>query len=261
MSVNAAQVDQSSLEPIYDSLAEGYGASQTIPIRAAVDDYSVFQYINVDGKSVLDLSCKDGHFARLFLKEGATKVVGFAPSKHLINIAVNLKSKGDKETYFLGDIFSIGSAVGEFDYVTAIFLFHFSDSVSKLEEMFEIAFQRLKPGGELLAINENISLANPNVKKGYYHKYNYETVFRQPINEGSIVDVKMFNEDGSTVSFSGYHYSFDTYKKAAKKAGFETLEILPLFVSPEAVEQRGEVYWQDFLNKPNTAILLARKPL
>ena len=65
---------------------------------------------------------------------------------------------------------------------------------------------------------------------------------------------KLFNDDKSVVSFSGYHYSFETYQKVALKVGFESFTVLPLMflLNPLA---NVVIIIKAFLKKHNTVVI------
>jgi predicted RNA methylase len=63
----------------YDAIADEYAASKLLPWRVQVEQPTLFGLIgDVRGRSVLDLACGDGIYARTLADRGAARVHGVA---------------------------------------------------------------------------------------------------------------------------------------------------------------------------------------
>src|SRR5260370_21224867 len=77
-----------SLPTQYNDIAEQYKRSKQVPWRYHIEQYSLFELLgDVQGKSVLDLACGEGHYTRLLKAMGASRVVGVDISPAMIDLA------------------------------------------------------------------------------------------------------------------------------------------------------------------------------
>ena len=61
----------------YDAIADEYAASKLLPWRTQVEQPTLFGLLgDVRGKSVLDLACGDGIYARMLADRGASRMHG-----------------------------------------------------------------------------------------------------------------------------------------------------------------------------------------
>ena len=66
----------------YDEIAEQYRDSKLLPFRHAIERYTVFQLLDDPrGKTVLDLACGEGIYARQFKRAGASAATGVDVSR------------------------------------------------------------------------------------------------------------------------------------------------------------------------------------
>ena len=72
----------------YDDIADQYRDSKLLPFRHAIERYTVFQLLSdLRGKTVLDLACGEGIYARQFKRAGASAVTGVDVSREMIALA------------------------------------------------------------------------------------------------------------------------------------------------------------------------------
>lgn len=229
-------------------------------IRKALDAYNVFYYIgDIKDKSVLDLGCGSGYYSSLFLNGRASKVVGVDSSKQMIDIAREKAKDVSNLIYYIDDATGLKNELGQFDVVTAIFLFNQAASIDALGKMFRTVYRSMKPDGIFIGLTNNLFPGQMNTQKGYYKKYDFDVVYRTPIANGSLVDFWIEDEHGKQVDLVSYHYSYETYLQAIKKAGFSQIEILPMVISPQSAETMGERFWLDYRAKPNSVVLRLHK--
>jgi 2-polyprenyl-3-methyl-5-hydroxy-6-metoxy-1,4-benzoquinol methylase len=74
--------------PEYDDIAADYAASKQLPYRIAVEAPTLFALAgDVRGKTILDLPCGDGTYARAFARRGAASVLGVDLSSGMVERA------------------------------------------------------------------------------------------------------------------------------------------------------------------------------
>jgi ubiquinone/menaquinone biosynthesis C-methylase UbiE len=58
----------------YDEIAHEYRDSKLLPFRDFVESFSLFRLIgNLEGRTVLDLACGEGHYTRRLKQAGAAR--------------------------------------------------------------------------------------------------------------------------------------------------------------------------------------------
>ncbi|MCY4046181.1 MAG: class I SAM-dependent methyltransferase [Cellvibrionales bacterium] len=229
-------------------------------IREALDVYSFFNYLgDLHNKTVLDLACEDGYFSKSFVKHGASKVVCIGFSKSLVEFARTRYKGLQNVSYYVDNGLSLQRKFGQFDVVVGENLFGYAKSLNELEKMFTTIYQSLKPGGYFVGTSPNILPGQQNTEVGYYRKYDFDINYQTPITEGSLIDCYTYNPDGSILHVKHYHYSYESYQKASKKAGFKQLEVLPMLVSPDITEVLGEKFWIAYRAKPNAVLIRLQK--
>ena len=82
----------------YDAIADEYAASKLLPWRLHVEQPTLFGLIgDVRGRSVLDLACGDGIYARALADLGATRVHGVDLSAGMIDLAATRNPSHDSD--------------------------------------------------------------------------------------------------------------------------------------------------------------------
>jgi ubiquinone/menaquinone biosynthesis C-methylase UbiE len=78
----------SEIAQAYDEIAHEYRDSKLLPFRDYAESYSLFRLIGkLDGKTVLDLACGEGHYTRRLKQAGAARVLGVDISPEMIKLA------------------------------------------------------------------------------------------------------------------------------------------------------------------------------
>ena len=135
----------------YDAIADEYAASKQLPWRVEVEQPTLFGLMgDVRGRSVLDLACGDGIYARMLADRGASRVHGVDLSGGMIELAQRAESARPRGiTYSVSDASDV-RGLGEFDVVMAAYLFNYAQDRTQLRRMAESAFRNLRPGGRLV---------------------------------------------------------------------------------------------------------------
>lgn len=72
----------------YDRIGLQYQESKRLPFRHYVEEHSMFGLLpDLAGRSVVDLACGDGIYARKLMQAGARRVVGVDISSEMIAFA------------------------------------------------------------------------------------------------------------------------------------------------------------------------------
>ncbi len=169
---------------------------------------------------ILDLACGGGHSSRL-LANGGAYVVGVDISAEQITIA--RKHEGLRSLnappiqYYVCDAakFDYG---GRFDIVTPTFLFHYASTIEEMHRYATTAFQHLRPGGRLVALNAWRSHVPRMV-----HASNWSE-WLEPHRmgaEGSRVRLHLLDVEGNEVQpIDYYHWEPTTYESVLRHCGF-----------------------------------------
>ena len=90
----------------YDEIAHEYRDSKLLPFRDFVESFSLFRLIGkLEGRTVLDLACGEGHYTRRLKQAGAARVLGVDISPEMIKLAEESEKTGP-----LGCQYSVGNA-------------------------------------------------------------------------------------------------------------------------------------------------------
>ncbi|WP_437839920.1 class I SAM-dependent methyltransferase [Sorangium sp. So ce1153] len=238
----------------YDQISDAYSkAAGQFVFKRAVESYTLFKVIGpVEGKSVLDVACGDGYYARLFRHRGAARVVGVDVSEQMIKTA-----RGHDEGAGLGVEYRVHDAadlpvLGSFDQVTAVYLLNYAATKEQMLRMCQGMFANLAPGGRLVAVvpNADFDPAVPSSVK-------YGIAMRPPEDrkEGSVMSLDLLMDPPLTIRF--IYWSRSTYEQAFAEAGFGDIRWHPFECSPEPEQVE---FWRDYLANQHAIALSCRKP-
>ncbi|MGK3964186.1 class I SAM-dependent methyltransferase [Sorangium sp. So ce118] len=132
----------------YDQISDAYSkAASQFVFKRTVESYTLFELLGpVEGKSILDVACGDGYYARLFRQRGAARVVGVDISEQVIKTA-----RGRDEGAEIGVEYRVHDAadlpvLGSFDRVTAVYLLNYAATREQTLRMCQGMFANLAPG-------------------------------------------------------------------------------------------------------------------
>jgi hypothetical protein len=106
---------------------------------------------------------------------------------------------------------------------------------------------QLRPGGRLVAINENPEQAE-NSYAGYT-QYGFNKTLQGPQQDGAPIHYAMVS-GRKLMRFSVYYYTRATYEAALQAAGFTRIRWLPLELAPAGIAELGADYWQEYMANP-----------
>ena len=229
--------------PAYDAIGDRYEEYANASSLKQAERHSVLDMVGqLAGKSILDLACGTGYYARLFLEQGAGSVLGVDLSEEMVRVARRIEdNRPVGAVYRVGDGQALGR-LGTFDLVTAIWLLNYAESCEQLRSMAESACANLGPGGRFVTFTINPAFDYRNSKSD---KYGVRVVGESP-EADHVVCHGEFALD-PPVAVDVRRFSAEQYETALRAAGFSQIEWRPAAPSPEDLAQYGAPYWDDFL--------------
>lgn len=239
----------------YDPIAILYASAEMLPLRPYIELYTVLELVgDIEGKSILDVACGDGLYARLFRQRGAAKVVGTDYSEGMIQAA-----RAIEEQTNLGIEYSACDAaempiMGSFDMVTAMYLLHYAPTKDVMRKMCERMYANLKPGGRLvtIAVNPEFDVKGPNSTK-----YGITMRYPDPCREGDMVHATV--EVTTPFVLEAYYWTRETYEQALSSAGFKNITWHRPRCSPDGESTYGREFWRDYLTNPHAVPITCDK--
>lgn len=247
---------------VYDPIATQYKQFREnliYDIYYYVETYTYLSQLgDLSGKSILDLGCGDGIHSRNFKKKGASRVVGVDISTQMLELA---RAEEAKEPlgieYILSDMCELGK-IDAFDVVAAAFSINHAQTKEHLRQMCQTIYDNLKPGGQFVALNNNLGLSPESYecleKYGYYRNKDLGD-----FEEGMPIPSLAFEVNGEQVVIDDCYLSQETYEWAFQEVGFKRVNWYKPMVSPEGIEKWGQEYWQDFLDHPPMRLIECQK--
>jgi SAM-dependent methyltransferase len=200
---------------------------------------------DIQGQAILDVACRAGLYSRLLKRAGAQTVVGVDVSGEIIRVAKKEESKRqDGVLYQVYDALAL-PVLGAFDVVTAGFLLTYAKTKDELATMCQNLYNNLSPQGRLVTIVTN---PGPVFPKTLSHKYGGTIHRLDPPQEGNPCELEFHLEP--PISAYCYYWSQETIEGVVRDTGFTRIRWTKPFVSFEGLEQFGEDFWMDFLDRP-----------
>jgi SAM-dependent methyltransferase len=187
---------------------------------------------DVRGRSVLDLACGDGIYARMLADRGASRVHGVDLSGGMIELAQRAESARPRGiTYSVSDAAEV-RGLGEFDVVMAAYLFNYAQDRAQLRRMAESAFRNLRPGGRLCGVNDNPRTAPSRYR--YYPEFSFLRYIEKPQREGSSITWSIQPATGDACIFDNFWIPPATYREVFEEIGFADFRFVDAHVAPGA---------------------------
>ena len=231
----------------YDAIASDYRDSKHLPFRRFVERYTFFRMLgDVRGRTVLDLACGDGFYARLLMRADAAAVVGVDISEEMIRLAREEERRRPLVCeYRHGDAarFEPDEAV---DLVVAMYLLNYAETAGELARFCRALHDALRQGGRVVGFNDNV--LNPPSGGGSLGKYGFErTCETSPPSEGDVILYTFAGSDGKPFRFRNFFLSPETYDDAFRTAGFRDFRWIPAALDPTV---RPDPFWDAFMASP-----------
>ncbi len=252
-------------EAQYDSIAGAYtlGIAQRVG-RRFIFEPSLFGTIGeVRGLKVIDFGCGTGDLTRKLMKKGASchgvdeSEISVESAKSAACSIIAPYHQGNLAT---PDLFKAGDLKflrGVGDLIVGGHIFHYSKSEEELKNMFQNAYDALKPEGRLVAINN--SPENPLTEQTQYGEAARLVSPGMGLKNSVPIANTLYGPEGIICQFRTFHWDYLSYEYALKDAGFKDVKWTIPVVSKEGVDKFGKEFWEPWYANPFLAILEARK--
>lgn len=226
----------------YDRFSRPYQKSKALPFRRFVEEFLLFRLLgDLDGLSVLDLACGEGHYTRLIRRRGAGRVVGVDISAAMIALAIDQEAREPLGIDYQHAPAEELGVIVPFDLVSAAYLLNCAPSRDHLSQMCRAIAANLGPGGRFVTINSNLG---PGVPPDI-SKYGWHAADATPITEGAPYRLT-FPMGEDTFTIQNWYYSHTTYEGVLRAAGFKSVRWHEPDVSAAGIAELGAEFWRDF---------------
>ena len=242
--------------PGYDAIAQRYRDSKLLPFRQVIERYTVLRELgDLRGRTVLDLACGEGIYARRFMRAGAAAVTGVDISKEMVALAAAAERSDPLGCRYVCEDAASFVPAAPVDVVTAVYLLNYARTEEELAAFCRACFRALRPGGRLVGFNDNPrSPPRPGVSLA---AYGLERTCRHPPREGDVIRYRITNSDGQVFQFDNYYLEPSTYEGAMRDSGFVDFRWIDAALDPAARQDR---FWDLFLNWKPLAAFAATRP-
>ena len=230
-------------EQVYDSIAGEYRESKWLLFRHFIERYSLMELLgDLRDRTVVDLACGEGVYARQFKRCGASAVTGVDISEGMIALAQAEERREPLGCRYVQSDAAAFTPEEPVDIATAIYLFNYARTREELDGLFRACYRALRPGGRLVGFNDNAR--RPPRPGESLAKYGLERTCPHRPREGDAVLWRITNHDGRTFQFDNYYLEPATYTAAAREAGFEDFRWVDAMLEPS---EHGDSFWDDFM--------------
>jgi SAM-dependent methyltransferase len=233
----------------YDRIGPEYQESKLLPFRLHVEEHTTFGLLpDLAGRSVVDLACGDGIYARKLVRRGAARVVGVDISPEMISLATRAE-----ETVPLGidyvraDVATV-DLDERFDIAFCSYLFNYAATRTELRSLIASAARLVRPGGLVVGCNDYPD--NPPECYDRYRSYGFVKVGAAQPSEGSTITYRFFNPDGTAFELDNYYLSTEAYQSEFAAAGFASFDWVLPEVSPQGRAAFAPGFWDTYLETP-----------
>ena len=242
---------------VYDGIAERYRDSKWLLFRHFIERYTIITLLgDLHGRTVLDMACGEGVYARQFKRIGAAEVTGVDISPAMIALAeAQERAEPIGCRYVCADAAAFKPPV-PVDVVTAIYLLNYARTAEEVARFSRACSRALRPGGLLVGFNDNVrnppspddvSLARHGLER---------TCARHPPREGDAIRYRLTNHDDQSFEFENYYLKPATYETALRDAGFNDFRWVDAMLDPT---EKDDPVWDDFIAQaPLTAFCATR---
>lgn len=240
----------------YEVISDSYEDAKDLPYARFPERHSMLRAIgDVRGKSVLDLACGTGFYSRGLRDAGARRVVGVDASEAMLSVARAWEAHLPTGIEYLAHDVAALPRLGEFDLVTAAYLFNYAPDVAALGRMCGRIAENLRGGGEFVCLGPDPDIApRPAVEtRGY--GYAIEELGRA--DRGRRLRVTLLTDP--PIVLENRTFDREVHEEALARAGFTDVEWVPPTIGPEGAAAFGDGFWDAFLAHPPLVVLRARR--
>ena len=242
---------------VYDAIADRYRDSKWLLFRHFIERYTVMALLgDLQGRTVLDMACGEGVYARQFKRAGAAEVTGVDISPAMVALAeAQERAEPIGCRYVCADAAAFRPAA-PVDVVTAIYLLNYARTAAEVGSFGRACSRALRPGGLLVGFNDNVRNP-PGPDSAPLAKYGLErTCARHPPREGDAIRYRITNHDDRAFEFENYYLKPATYETAMRDAGFNDFRWVDAMLDPT---EHDDPFWDDFVaHAPLTAFCARR---
>lgn len=234
----------------YDALGAIYERAKHIPTGLAERATLLSALGDLRGRSVLDVGCGTGFYARLFHDLGAARVTGVDSAGEMIGYARHVEAREPRGIEYAQHDAATLPVLGEFDVVTAVWLLGYADDVAALDVMIGNLTANVAPGGRLVVL-----VPNPDVDWdliGQYGRYGYEITRTGPVGVKQPVRVHVLGDP--PFDFDSFFWEGGVFDGALGRAGLLDVTRRPC-VTPD--DGRGDEFWEPLRKSPSFAVFTA----
>ena len=241
--------DFSDVADEYDRIGLQYKESKQLPFRHFVEEHSMFSLLgDLAGRSVVDLACGDGIYARKLMHAGARRVVGVDISSEMIALAEQAEAVEPLGVrYVVADVATV-QLDDRFDIALCSYLFNYARTRAELRTLTESVHRLLRPGGLVVGCNDYPDNPRPHFDR--YRPYGFIKVGETERHEGDTVTYRFFNADGSWFELDNYFLPTDAYRQEFADAGFASFDWVMPQVSRQGLAEFPAGFWDTYLASP-----------
>ena len=242
----------------FDSISTEYAELMEQPWIKYIDLHTLLNILgNIEGKSIMDLGCGEGTFARLLMNQGAAAVFGVDLSANMIEIAREFEIERPLGIeYACQDISQLKLEGKRFDKVVCDYVLSLAHTQENLLKMCQSAYFNLNPGGSFCIADDNMEL--PAHLYPLTEKYGFSKRIDGPLIEGAPIHFRL-PLGASVIEVEETYLSRTSWEMALRKSGFKQIIWRPPQVSPEGLLFRDAEYWRDFIEAPLSVYVEAIK--
>ncbi|KRR29857.1 class I SAM-dependent methyltransferase [Bradyrhizobium retamae] len=237
----------------FNELATLYEDTAHWPFRKEIEIPSVLQAIgDVEGLSVLDFGCGTGMYSRWLKQRGAGRVVGYDPTKGMLNYA---RRRAEKESPGISFVTRLSpDLIGQFDLVLAVHVLQYASSGPELQDMCADMVGLLRPDGRLLTLPIHPSY---DPRRSYYERYGLRLSaddLQKPYVDGGGVRIRLCKNGKQGSVFAAY-WSAASLERALGQAGLRSLKWRELDAPECAALGQAPKELHAYLQKPHSIII------
>jgi SAM-dependent methyltransferase len=236
----------------YDRVGARYQESKRLPFRRYVEEHSMFCLLpDLAGRSVVDLACGEGIYARKLMQAGADRVVGVDISPEMVALAERAEAAEPVGArYVVADVATVGFDE-PFDIAVCSYLFNYARNRDELRTLVENVHRLVRPGGVVVGCNDYPD--NPPAHFDRYRRYGFIKIGGRERREGDTITYRFFNPDGTVFEIDNYFLPTEAYRSEFARAGFASFRWVMPEVSSEGRERFDPEFWNDYLESPPIA--------
>ena len=240
----------------YDAIAERYRESKWLLFRHYIERYTLVELLgDLQGRTLLDLACGEGVYARQFKRSGAAAVTGVDISREMVALAEAEERREPLGCRYVCEDAATFTPAAPVDIVVAIYLLNYARTRLALDRFFRACYRALGPGGRLVGFNDNVR--RPPQPGASLAEYGLERSCPHPPSEGDVIQYRITNHDGRAFEFENYYLEPATYTAAARDAGFDDFRWVDALLDPS---EHGDPYWDEFMAQaPLTAFTASKR--